>query len=771
MHASGDFVIAWKQRISGFHSEIHAQRICRSGTPLGSFVPLSGEEGSVKAPSIAASRGGHYHVTWVGVGPNFGIGFYHLLAVQSDFDDFASIDRIPNPEPDEETGGDETPSAGASDAEDNQATVGWTNFSANKGLHTGIDGIQADTLRECDDYCSARITQWLPCVSTRSEDGIFAIAFAYDEAPDEEDSSLNIALMVFDAEGNLLEQLAGPDVHDPDQWVNDPSKEDPSLEDPTSQLSPSVAFVGDDIVVAWAGPDIDTCQGTDVDHVYARRFKFDISGQPGERLRDPDPLQGEGRAGMFVVDSDPDARIFNPLVARPAVALTLATGADAGRFVVAWNSENTADNRKEIHAQYFDNTGQSRGLELRVNQSTAATANTNERFLMFSGQHTIAYGANDQLVAVWTSLVYNQFFQAENSLSYTLLPAEYAQTSFPDCDICQTNPEICDPCRKGDVTGDCKVDGLDIQEFVDLLLAGPDPCIDVVTLCPRDTNNDGAHTVDDIPCFVATLLAGVNNCEVTPSLRGLDCNENGTADLDDIIAETSEDLNDNGVPDECEPDCNTNGTLDEIDVLTETSADCNGNLVPDECENDCNTNGVPDDCDVDPSDPDGDEWVSPDCNGNEYPDECDLALPPGFGSLDCNDNDIPDECDIAECESDPACADCNENGIPDGCDITAEISEDADTNGIPDECEEESLLGGGGGESMMGGGEGLEEGGDTTGETQMSPGDEEAAWEAFFEWSMAQCWGGDCETTGAEQFAAMVAKMRELGLTVGDCAP
>ena len=49
----------------------------------------------------------------------------------------------------------------------------------------------------------------------------------------------------------------------------------------------------------------------------------------------------------------------------------------------------------------------------------------------------------------------------------------------------------------------------------------------------------------------------------------------------------------------------------------------------------------------------------------------------------------------------------------------------------------------------------------------MSPEDEEAAWEAFFEWSDAQCWGTNCETTGAEQFQAYVDKLTELGLPVG----
>lgn len=99
------------------------------------------------------------------------------------------------------------------------------------------------------------------------------------------------------------------------------------------------------------------------------------------------------------------------------------------------------------------------------------------------------------------------------------------------------------------------------------------------------------------------------------------------------------------------------------------------------------------------------------------------------------------------------CDDCNENGIPDDCDIAAEISEDANTNGIPDECEGEGMMGGGGGESMMSGG------------GEESSGNEEA-WEAFYDWSAEQYWGPACETTGAEQFAAMVARLHELGLPV-----
>lgn len=44
--------------------------------------------------------------------------------------------------------------------------------------------------------------------------------------------------------------------------------------------------------------------------------------------------------------------------------------------------------------------------------------------------------------------------------------------------------------------------------------------------------------------------------------------------------------------------------------------------------------------------------------------------------------------------------------------------------------------------------------------------DEEAGWEAFYEWSLSQCWGLDCESTTSEQFTAYVNKLAELGLAM-----
>ncbi|MCH7839135.1 MAG: hypothetical protein IID38_02720 [Planctomycetes bacterium] len=135
-------------------------------------------------------------------------------------------------------------------------------------------------------------------------------------------------------------------------------------------------------------------------------------------------------------------------------------------------------------------------------------------------------------------------------------------------------------------------------------------------------------------------------------------------------------------PDDCTPgeDCNGNGSWDICDITDGTSEDCNENDIPDEC-------------DLDPTDPDGDGFVSDDCNGNGVPDDCDIA---GGSSDDCNRNGSPDECDIdsgfsEDCNGngvpDECEPDCNGNGIQDTCDIDSGFSEDCNGNGVPDECE------------------------------------------------------------------------------------
>ena len=62
---------------------------------------------------------------------------------------------------------------------------------------------------------------------------------------------------------------------------------------------------------------------------------------------------------------------------------------------------------------------------------------------------------------------------------------------------------------------------------------------------------------------------------------------------------TVDDLNENGVPDECDPDCNGNGLPDDYEIINGLAQDCNGNGQPDECDlegGDCDGDGVLDVC-------------------------------------------------------------------------------------------------------------------------------------------------------------------------------
>ncbi len=134
-----------------------------------------------------------------------------------------------------------------------------------------------------------------------------------------------------------------------------------------------------------------------------------------------------------------------------------------------------------------------------------------------------------------------------------------------------------------------------------------------------------------------------------------DCNGNNIADDIDISTGFSQDVNGDGIPDECQ-DCNQDGLLDPIEIAG-GAPDVNSNGIPDGCESDCNGNGIPDRWET---------WqgLAPDLNGNDIPDECDP---------DCNANGIPDFQEIAS----GAVADYDRNNIPDVC-------QDCDNNGVSD---------------------------------------------------------------------------------------
>nr|MBN2278466.1 thrombospondin type 3 repeat-containing protein [candidate division Zixibacteria bacterium] len=126
-----------------------------------------------------------------------------------------------------------------------------------------------------------------------------------------------------------------------------------------------------------------------------------------------------------------------------------------------------------------------------------------------------------------------------------------------------------------------------------------------------------------------------------------DCNNNGYDDDYDIAIGVSQDVNSDGIPDECE-DCNNNGILDDVDIAG-GMADVNYNGTPDMCEDDC--------------------------NGNSQPDELETYYHP---SRDENGNCIPDVCD----------PDCDNNGIADFKEIADSTKTDWDNNGVPDICQD-----------------------------------------------------------------------------------
>ncbi len=152
----------------------------------------------------------------------------------------------------------------------------------------------------------------------------------------------------------------------------------------------------------------------------------------------------------------------------------------------------------------------------------------------------------------------------------------------------------------------------------------------------------------------ARLALIVLAAALRPVARADDCNHNGVDDALDIYTNcTSLDLDDSGVPDECEiaegllPDCNANGIVDWADIFGAGdvcgnpvgggSADCDNNGEPDECQaaQDCNANGIPDPCEIRDN-------AERDDDGNGVPDSCDLAA----GAPDCNANAVPDAADV-----------------------------------------------------------------------------------------------------------------------------
>jgi len=63
------------------------------------------------------------------------------------------------------------------------------------------------------------------------------------------------------------------------------------------------------------------------------------------------------------------------------------------------------------------------------------------------------------------------------------------------------------PTGTGDVSADTRVDGLDIQPFIEVMLTSTTPAVPGQRMCAADMDGDGDVDMDDVPLFVAALLS------------------------------------------------------------------------------------------------------------------------------------------------------------------------------------------------------------------------------------------------------------------------
>jgi len=195
-----------------------------------------------------------------------------------------------------------------------------------------------------------------------------------------------------------------------------------------------------------------------------------------------------------------------------------------------------------------------------------------------------------------------------------------------------------------DADGEDDIDG---TEDDDLRLSWGSPCIDA-----------GDNTA--VPADVADLDGDGDTAEPTP----LDLNWLPRFVDDPNTPDTG--VNVPGIPEIVDmgayeyQDCNDNGENDALDITEGTSNDCNENMVPDECEEDTDHDGVIDGCESCPDDPDKLEPGACGCGVADNDTD-------GDGTEDCNDG-----CPADPYKVEPGICGC---GVPD---------QDADGDGTED---------------------------------------------------------------------------------------
>ncbi len=295
-------------------------------------------------------------------------------------------------------------------------------------------------------------------------------------------------------------------------------------------------------------------------------------------------------------------------------------------------------------------------------------------------------------------------------------PCVLGQTCDESIDQCLADGPDCNSNNVGDATDiasgtSADANGNNIPDECDACVIDAD--------CDDGAFCNGAETCDvdtclpgTAPCQMAGLVCNEATDQCDPD--GPDCNNNGIGDATDITGGTSDDLNANSVPDECDEcvfdaDCDDGLFCTGIETCNTDTCVASGdpcvagqtcNEGTDSCDPigaDCNNNGIGDATDIAGA-------TSDDTNANGVPDECDDCLVDG----DCDDGlfcNGMETCDVDTCvagtnpcsggeicdEGGDACVintDCNSNGVDDALDIAGPTSDDVNANGVPDECDE-----------------------------------------------------------------------------------
>ncbi len=183
-------------------------------------------------------------------------------------------------------------------------------------------------------------------------------------------------------------------------------------------------------------------------------------------------------------------------------------------------------------------------------------------------------------------------------------------------------------------------------------------------------------------------LAIDNVSVTTPCGLDADCNSNGIEDADEIAAGSAEDCNANNVPDEC-------------DIEGPTSSDCDGGPVGIPSEGQLILANTCAGCHG-PTGMGGGQLPGPNIRNRPRDFIWNRLLPPtdhpggahpeytqqDFANIEAFLSDtgsrgrpdrIPDECQVLD--------DCDGQNGSDGCDLDAELQDDFDFNGVPDDCE------------------------------------------------------------------------------------